>query len=351
MSFPSHSSSYQPNIFDVTNSRFHIPTDVLFTRLALVRPLTSLDEALKEKINTPMYVPILLRSPINGPVLPLTHRRTRQLYLRFGPSTLLNCPFCHSTDPNSYLLYHLPSNIVLLHLLHLLLLGLATSSPISGRSANILRTKLAISALALAAIDIYLTSTYTPLIPNPNSPSPPLSIYWTALTLRPLSICIHDVLAAAIIYISATNRLPFLFATSANNPESQRSRQIHLLTQSSVALQTALAKLRAFAVAKSAVVRDMNTSGLKERDDEYWRAVVGMEGLRGDSDGNGMGVGVWDDEEVMEAVARVINKGRDGSGGGVDVESVRREAGMFVDSVTRGLEVEGNDEGENRVAL
>lgn len=233
MSFPSHSSSYQPNIFDVTNSRFHIPTDVLFTRLALVRPLTSLDEALKEKINTPI---------------------TRQLYLRFGPSTLLNCPFCHSTDPNSYLLYHLPSNIVLLHLLHLLLLGLATSSPISGRSANILRTKLAISALALAAIDIYLTSTYTPLIPNPNSPSPPLSIYWTALTLRPLSICIHDVLAAAIIYISATNRLPFLFATSANNPESQRSRQIHLLTQSSVALQTALAKLRAFAVAKSAVV-------------------------------------------------------------------------------------------------
>lgn len=166
--------------------------------------------------------------------------------------------------------------------------------------------------------------------------------------MRPLSICIYDILAAAIIYLGATNRLPFLFATSANNPETQRSHRINLLTQSSVALQTALAKLRAFAVAKSAVVRDVNTSGLKARDDEYWRAVVGMEGLG--SDANGMGVGVWDEEEVMEAVARVISKGRDGSGGGVDVESVRREAGIFVDSVTRGLEVEGNEEVQHRAA-
>lgn len=56
MSLPSHSPSYQPNIFELTKSRFHIPTDALFTRLAMVRPLTSSDEALREKITTPMYV-------------------------------------------------------------------------------------------------------------------------------------------------------------------------------------------------------------------------------------------------------------------------------------------------------
>lgn len=103
----------------------------------------------------------------------------------------------------------------------------------------------------------------------------------------------------------------------------------------------ALAKLRAFSVARSAVVRD--ESGLKGRDDEYWRAVVAMEGVSG-TDGGG---GVWEEEEVMEAVARVTNRAGagapSGEGGGVDVERVGREAGIFVESVTRGLE---GDEGE-----
>jgi hypothetical protein len=75
MSFPSYWQSYQPNIFEITKSRLHTPTDVLFTRLALVRPLTPFDEALREKITTPMYallslVFILLNSP---PAHPFYH--------------------------------------------------------------------------------------------------------------------------------------------------------------------------------------------------------------------------------------------------------------------------------------
>lgn len=156
-------------------------------------------------------------------------------------------------------------------------------------------------------------------------------------------------LAAAVMYTIATDRLPFLFASTTNDPGTQRSQQLHLLTQASLALQTALAKLRAFAVAKSAVVRDVNVGGLKARDDEYWRAVVAMEGPSSGSDG--VGVGVWEEEEVMEAVARATNQGRDGlGGGGVDVERVRREAGIFIDSVTSGLEVEETGDGENRAA-
>ncbi|ERF76154.1 hypothetical protein EPUS_01488 [Endocarpon pusillum Z07020] len=328
MSLPSHSPSYQPNIFELTKSRFHIPTDVLFTRLAMVRPLTSSDEALREKITTPIM---------------------RQLYLRFGATTLLTCPFCHPTDPNSYLLHHLPTNTLLPHLIHFLLLGLATSTPISGPSTNAFRTKLSLSALTLVILDFYLTTTYSNSIPPSNSPSVPHGIYWTTLTIRPLIICAHDILSSALIYISATNRLPFIFPstspTSAHDPEVVKKRQTHLLTQSSVAMQTALTKLRAFGIARSAVVRDAGVNGLKGRDDEYWRAVVGMEGpTRSGADGHGAGNrdvsagSVWEEEEVMEAVSRVTN------GGGLDVEKVRREADIFVESMTQWLE-EGVEDG------
>ena len=58
-SLPGILYSAQPNIFELTGSRYYIPTDVLFTRLSLVRPLTSFDEALREKITTPMYATYL----------------------------------------------------------------------------------------------------------------------------------------------------------------------------------------------------------------------------------------------------------------------------------------------------
>jgi hypothetical protein len=207
----------------------------------------------------------------------------------------------------------------------------------------------------LTILDIYLTtatssSSSLNLALTSNSPFPPRGIYWTSLTLRPLSICLHDVLAAALVYLSATNRLPFLFpsqssypSTTTSDPAILKKRQAHLLTQSAVALQTAQAKLRAFSVARSAVVRE---PALKARDDEYWRAVLGMEGP-GDGDG-GDGVGVWGEDEVMEAVARVADEGRataqDGLGCGVDVERVGREAGIFVESVTQWLNGEGGSD-------
>ena len=360
MSIPSYSRSYQPNIFELTNSRLHIPTDVLFTRLALIRPLTPSDEALKEKITTPMYVllppPPALIVPLNLHRLHIhPTRRTRQIYLRLGPSTLLTCPFCHPTDSNSYLLHHLPTKILLPHLLHLLLLGLATSTLISSPSITTFRTKLSLSALALTILDIYITTTASSSTSinralTSNSPVPPRGVYRTSLTLRPLSICLHDVLAAGLVYLSATNRLPFLVPSQSSYPSTTtpdsailKKRQAHLLTQSIVALQTAQTKLRAFSVARSAVVRE---PALKARDDEYWRAVVGMEGP---GDGGGVdGVGVWGEDEVMEAVARVADEGRstahDGFGRGVDVERVGKEAGIFVESVTQWLEGEGGSE-------
>ena len=107
-----------------------------------------------------------------------------------------------------------------------------------------------------------------------------------------------------------------------NNPsiETLQAQAQELVRTSAVALQNAQAKLRAVNVARNTVVRD---AGLKGRDDEYWREVRGVEGESED---------VWQDEEVQAAIARVYGMG------GVDVPKARKEAGAFVEGVTKGLE-------------
>jgi hypothetical protein len=65
---------------------------------------------------------------------------------------------------------------------------------------------------------------------------------------------------------------------------------------------------------------------------------------------------VWDEEEVMQAVAGVTGRKNVSVGGAkdakeegerVDVERVRKEAGLWVQSVTRGLELEEEEEDED----
>lgn len=274
------------------------------------------------------------------------------------------------------MLHHLPTNVLLPHLIHLFLLGLVTSRTISGDAAKTYRTTLSLSAVALASIDIYLVTSYSPPLQLSNAMNPSRATqwatYWTAVTVRPLCICIFDILAAGLVYLGSTNRLPFLFpAPETTSLEKQQRQQMELTTQSVVALQTALTKLRALGVARSAIVRDVGngagtstgTGGLKERDDEYWRVVVGMEGPgtavvgsegSGSQPGYGSGSGtlvepganpptpkpsgsIWQEEEVMQAVARVTNP-RDGSAPAVDVSRIGREADAFIDGVTAGLE-------------
>lgn len=55
-SMPFGSVAADRNIFVVTNARLHVPTDVLFSRLAMIRPLTPFDDQLRSKITTPKYV-------------------------------------------------------------------------------------------------------------------------------------------------------------------------------------------------------------------------------------------------------------------------------------------------------
>ena len=56
---PFGSTALDRNIFVATNARLHAPSDVLFSRLAMIRPngrLTPVDEELRCKITTPKYV-------------------------------------------------------------------------------------------------------------------------------------------------------------------------------------------------------------------------------------------------------------------------------------------------------
>lgn len=242
------------------------------------------------------------------------------MYLRFGPSTLLNCSFCHPDDASSYLLHYLPGNVLLPHVLHLLVLGLATSEPLAGLEASWWRNRCSLGAIVLAVADVYLTTSFTPTT-DPNMPSP-TGMFWTARTIRPLAICIFDTAMALLIYASATNRFVFFPSPTESDPELTRRNQEQMLAQTNIALQMAQTKLRAFSVARNAAVRDQE---LKAADDEYWRAVVAMEGPPGTA-------GVWEDEEVQAAIARAYGDGT------FDVARMGREAEAFVSNITEGLE-------------
>ena len=292
----------QVNIFILTNSRLAIPSDALFNRLAAARPgqtLSSMDEQLQAK---------------------LTSTAIRKLYLRFGPSTIVDCPFCTPFDPSTYLLYHFPKNVVFPHLFNFGILGLVTSPTLAGFEPSRWRFYVLTMALLIAAGDAYTVVQYQPSI-DVNMPSPS-GAFWVLAALRPLALCFYDSFVAFLIYASATNRF-LLFSTPAKDPETSNRQILDLITRNGIALTSAATKMRATTVARNAVVRD---SGLKGTDDKYWQEVVDTLGKQN------LQSGVWQEEEVQAAIARAYGNGT------IDVERVRKEADAFVKGVTRGLE-------------
>jgi hypothetical protein len=311
-------STFSPsnaNIFILTNSRLAIPNDVLFTRLATVRPnniLLSTDEVLRERF---------------------TSLAVRKFYLRFGPSTILSCPFCTPLDPSTYLLYHFPLNIVLPHLLNFLILSLCTSAPLAGTTPSTWRFLFLTGATALGALDAWVSTTYNPPI-DQHMPAPS-GLFWVLSVLRPLALCIADLLAAFLLYASSTNRFLLFAPQRSANPAVIHRQTAELVNKAGLALSSAATKLRATNVARNAVVRD---DALKHSDAAYWAEVVAEE----DESVGGAGAaaegqasvprGIWDDEDVQAAIARAYGSGT------IDVERVKKEADAFVRGVTQSLD-------------
>jgi hypothetical protein len=214
-------------------------------------------------------------------------------------------------------------NVLLPHLFHIFCLGLATSESISGFEPSRWRAQVLLCALALASVDIAITTTYSPIISS-NTPAP-AGIFWMASTLRYLCLCVFDAATAFLIYASATGRF-LLFSAPANaaDPELARRRTEELLTKANLSLQLTQTSLRAYSIARNATVRNPI---LKAGDDEYWRSVVSVEGTQGYGDQS-----VLEDEEVQAAISRAYGSGS------MNVEQMRREADAFVNTVTRGLD-------------
>lgn len=320
LSVPSNPYAPSPNIFKQTGSRINTPVDVIFARLARDRPdkeLTDYEKLLKAQLTWPSE---------------------RKIYLRFGPEALLSCQFCESTNPSSYLLFYLPLNTLVPHILHLLVLGIATAAPFAGKEAARWRNWFTFAALGLASFDVFIMSAFDPIANT--SPAiragqvPPVSLYTNMNIIRYAFLAILDIVCAALIYISATHR----FFYSPPSPNEQLNQ---IAAAATAALTSANTKLHSLRVTRNAVVRD---ASLKARDDWYWRTAVAMESPSDAGDGEGS---IWEEEEVVRALSRAMN-GRGGQGQGrgraLDMAQLGISAGEYVDKITAGLE---NASGEN----
>jgi len=277
------------NVFRVTQSRLQIPTDVLFTRLAALRPnrtLTAADEALRARF---------------------VNQESRLLYLQFGPDALAWCPFCTSDDPRSYLYYALPAQLAP-HLVNLVVLAAATSSLLAGRESAAWRTTSTIAAGAAALADVYLTSTYAY---QANSRALRLAdlhfFYWDARRYRAWGLAALDLAIAALLYLSSTNRL---FAS----PPSPAER-VELVARG---LASTKSKLNALGIVKNTALRD---DDLRARGAAYWATEVRL--MRE----------VMEEREVIEGVNDALTNR-------IDISTISRDADKYAEAMLMPLQMQ-----------
>ncbi len=276
------------NIFTLTSSRLQTSNDVLFTRLSLLRPnmsLTDADAQLKPR---------------------LASLDSRGLYLAYGPDVLTYCPFCKSDDPLSYFYYALPS-VLLPHLLHLLALGLATSSAISGKFGSRWRTIASILGAGLAMAECYLFLTYEwKANARLTRPDHLTHFYWRMRTFRGVGIAVSSALLAALVWASSTNRIFVIPPSAAERMESSMK-----------VLDNVRGRLSATGIVRNAMVRD---EGLRRRGEGYWkREGVVMQEVMGE-------------REVVEGLRGALESGR------VQVGRVEEEARRYVEGVMGGAD-------------
>ncbi|KAI1506539.1 hypothetical protein F5X99DRAFT_7029 [Biscogniauxia marginata] len=227
------------NVFARTQSRLQIPTDVLFTRLASLRPggaLADADAALRARF---------------------VNLESRLLYLQFGPAALADCPFCAADEPRSYLYYALPA-LLAPHLVNLAALSLATSAPVSGRDAARWRPLAATLASLAAVLDVYVASSYNYQLNARAARLADLDMFfWTSRAWRGALLAALDLLVAALVYLSGTRRA---FA----RPPGAAAR-VEAVTRQ---LLAAKSRLNAVGIVKNTSIRDEELRG---RAQAYWQ--------------------------------------------------------------------------------
>lgn len=321
LSVPINPYAPDRNIFSLTRSRINTPTDVIFSRLARLRPgevLTEADQLLKEKLTTKI---------------------ARYIYLTFGSDVLTSCQFCSTESMYTYRLYYLPFHVFLPHLVHMLILGVVTSGSFAGSECSRWRGKFVLGGLVLAALDIYVVTTHDAAGSASTAVKagqiPPFGFYYFTTILRPVLFAVFDSVCSCIIYLSATNRFFFKPPPATEQLDQAVSAALTVLTGANT-------KLHAANVTRNAVVRDR---ALKQRDDVYWQTMVALEnptggpgGPRGSPGPAQGGVGmvlnnIWEEPEVAQAMSQAMS-----GNGGVDLAQLGINAQEFVRGVTDGLE-------------
>lgn len=265
------------NIFTRTQSRVQIPVDVLFTRLAALRPLglSTADNQLRHKLQS-----------LEG----------KLLYLKFGPDAIANCLFCTLEDHKSYIYYSLPA-ILAPHLFNAAVLALVTSGLFVGIDGAVWRRFATLSAIVMAGIDLWYLAQYDYTDNAKATRLEDLSMFfWKSRVWRCIGIAALDAMLGWLMYLSSTNRAFFApispaerLATSHRHLESVRSR------------------LSAMGIVKNTVYRD---DALRKRTEAYWV-----------HEGQLMGE-MMEDKEVMESVNNALESR-------VDVDRISADAEMY----------------------
>ncbi|KAF2785765.1 hypothetical protein K505DRAFT_330804 [Melanomma pulvis-pyrius CBS 109.77] len=274
------------NIFLKTQSRLQIEGNVLFTRLRLLRPLTAGDE--------------ILRTKLSG------SGQNKLIYLAYGPDSLINCIWCTTNERNdsqNFFLYSLPK-IIAPHILHLTVLGLATSSLV-GSEGSRFRIHATIAGLALMVAETWYLGTYDISV---NKRAKVLQevdfVHWRVRFLRFLSFAATDGLFGLVLWATSTNRW-------MAKPTSIAER-LEMTTRQS---EETLHKLRALGLLTNSINRDPALRGVRE---EYWR-----------TEGQVMAETVQE-QEVMEQINRVITN--------MDFTALQGRVGEVADGILAGID-------------
>ncbi|KAF7554399.1 hypothetical protein G7046_g6826 [Stylonectria norvegica] len=276
----------QENLFDRTQSRLQIPVDVLFNRVATLRPdgaLTAQDLSLRAKF---------------------VNLESRLIYLQFGPAVVAECPFCNSDEPKSYFYYAITS-LLWPHISNLVVLALVTSPTLTGRHGAGWRSTATIAAGCLAALEVYLVSSY-----NYQANARALRLgdmdpfFWSMRTYRLIALAALDAGLGFLLYLSSTNR-------AFNQPPSTAER-VELVNRALLGVKS---KLNALGIVKNTALRDED---LRAHSGAYWTYEARL--MRE----------VMEEREVIEGV-------NDALGSRINIRNITREAEAYAQSVLQPL--------------
>ncbi|KAF2662095.1 hypothetical protein K491DRAFT_645904 [Lophiostoma macrostomum CBS 122681] len=273
------------NVFLKTQSRLQIEPNVLFARLRLLRPLTDEDEILRSRFSS---------------------AQSKLVYLTYGPDTLVNCSWCTTADGNdqqNYFLYSLPKTITP-HILHLAVLGLATSSLV-GSEGSRFRIHATIAGLCLLAAETWLLGTYDMSVNKRARALHDVNfVHWRVRFLRFLSFALTDSVFGLVLWLTSTNRWlakPVLIA-----------ERLEMTTRQA---EDTMNKMRALSLLSNSINRDPALRGVKE---DYWQ-----------TEGAYM-ADMVQEEEVTAQINRVLNN--------IDLQGLEGRVGEVADGILAGID-------------